>query len=284
MSWRQPAAMRRESMAETRANRSLAIAARNMRLVHRASVRNFGHLSGLERLEKFAGPGVIEQRIRGFDAQEKPVAAGLHKTRHIECRVVRHRQTAQREQDQDRGDRRNQNRQLERDYDIRRPAMQRPSGDVERVFDDGDVILEQISAQPAQDSADQHNQRQLVVMEVQRLAQLLDGKRRVGIELAIAFFMRRARRTDQRRGIVEFGQHTVYRFVHPCPSSSILAWGSRVRTSKIEIMGSRRMNRKNRNRKSPMVPRYVPQSQRVPWKRPHEDGTKSCARLLTIIT
>src|SRR3954447_11780575 len=49
-------------------------------------------------------------------------------------------------------------------------------------------------------------------------------------------------------------------------------------------MGSNRINRKKRNRNSPMVPTYVAQSQRVAWKIDHDDGRKSWARLLTIIT
>src|SRR5208282_1700783 len=65
--------------------------------------------------------------------------------------------------------------------------------------------------------------------------------------------------------------------------SFTLACGSSVRTSKMEIMGNRRINRKNRNVNKPMVPAKVNQSQRVGVKIPQAAGTKSCARLDTMI-
>src|ERR1019366_8648974 len=105
------------------------------------------------------------------------------------------------------------------------------------------------------DAAQQHDQRQLVVVQVERIGQLLDGERRVGIQLAIAFFAGRARGLHQRGGIVELGHQSVDRLDKFSPSSSTLAEGSSVRTSKMEIIGSRRMKRKNRNRNRPMVPR-----------------------------
>ena len=38
-------------------------------------VRNFGHLSGLQRLQELARLVAIEQRVGGFDAQEESIAA-----------------------------------------------------------------------------------------------------------------------------------------------------------------------------------------------------------------
>src|SRR5471030_401091 len=57
-------------------------------------MRNFGHLSRLQGRQKIAGPAVIEQRVRGFDAQEKPVARSQRESRHIEDRMVWHGQAA----------------------------------------------------------------------------------------------------------------------------------------------------------------------------------------------
>src|SRR5215475_12035108 len=96
----------------------------------RASMRdlvcNFGYLFGLEALEKFAGARLIEQRIGGFDAQKKPVPAGLSEARHVKGRMVRHRQPAQSEEAKHARNRCEENRHFKCDHDIRRPAMQRP--------------------------------------------------------------------------------------------------------------------------------------------------------------
>src|SRR5689334_8832431 len=113
MSWRQPAVMRRESIAETSANRSLTLGACRIRLLPPVLMGNFGHLSRLQCFQELADLSVIEQRIYGFDAQEKTVAAGERESRHVKRRMVRHRQSAQREQAQHRRDRRDQNRHLE---------------------------------------------------------------------------------------------------------------------------------------------------------------------------
>jgi hypothetical protein len=43
----------------------------------------------------------------------------------------------------------------------------------------------------------------------------------------------------------------------------------------MEIMGRKRINRKNKARKRPIVPIKVAQSQTVPAYMPHDDGRKS---------
>src|SRR5215467_7790427 len=103
-------------------------------------------------------------------------------------------------------------------------------------------------------------------MQEQRFVELVDGEWRVGVELAVALFPGGARCTHECAGTVEFGDQAVNRLGQlRTSSSSTFASGSSVRTSKMEIMGSRRMNAKNRNRNRPMVPMYVAQSQRVAW-------------------
>src|SRR5450432_1682554 len=101
MSWRQAKEARRASTT-----------APNLKLM-----RNFGHLSGLQGRQKIAGPAVIEQRVLGFDAQEKPVARSQRESRHIEDRMVWHGQAAKAQEAQHRGNRSDQNRHLERNHD-----------------------------------------------------------------------------------------------------------------------------------------------------------------------
>src|SRR6266566_3518014 len=67
-------------------------------------------------------------------------------------------------------------------------------------------------------------------------------------------------------------------------SSFTSASGRRVRISKIEIIGKKRMNRNTRERKSPIVPIKVAQSHTVPAYMPHDDGRKSRCKLVTTMT
>src|SRR5450759_1235377 len=61
-------------------------------------VRNFRYLPGLQRLQELARFVAIEERIGGFDAQEETVAAGQRESRHVEDRVIGHRQAAEAKQ------------------------------------------------------------------------------------------------------------------------------------------------------------------------------------------
>ena len=63
-------------------------------------VRNFRHLPRLQSLQKLARLLAIEQRVGGFDAQEETVARCQRESRHVEHRMVRHGQPAQRQQSQ----------------------------------------------------------------------------------------------------------------------------------------------------------------------------------------
>src|SRR5664280_1391872 len=96
-------------------------------------VRNFRYLPGLQRLQELARLVAIEQWIVGFDAKEKTVVAGQRESRHVESRVIEHRQTAQAQQAENGGERRKQNGHLERDDDVGGPTVQRPSADIDRV-------------------------------------------------------------------------------------------------------------------------------------------------------
>src|SRR5437868_5387771 len=115
-------------------------------------VRNFRHLSGLETLEKLARAVVVEHGVAGLYTQEEAIAGCERETRHVERRVIRHRQPAEREQAEHGGDRREQNRHLKRDDDVGRPAMQRASRDIDREVYDGDKILQQVPERAAQNA------------------------------------------------------------------------------------------------------------------------------------
>src|SRR6266568_7792117 len=68
------------------------------------------------------------------------------------------------------------------------------------------------------------------------------------------------------------------------PHSSTSAPGKIVRISKIEIIGRKRMNRNNSEKKNPRVPINIAQSHCVGWYMPQDDGRKSRCKLVTTIT
>src|SRR5205823_3938503 len=121
-------------------------------------------------------------------------------------------------------------------------------------------ILEQVAAGAAGAAAQEDQQGKAVRLEARRLPQALDGKRRVGVETAIAPLPRAPRGVEERGRGVELRHQAVEALVaHPSsgPDSS-------ARVSKMEIMGRRRMKTRSRDTKRPIDPRNVAQSQTVP--------------------
>ena len=163
-------------------------------------VRNFGHLARLQRFEEIARPLAIEQRIGRLDAQEETIARCQGEPRHIEYRMVRHRQSAQRQQSQH--GRIAANRIVSSNV-MMMYAGQLCSGrpaDIDREINHRDVVLQQVADDAADDAADQHDQRQPVLVQVQRVAQLFDRERRIGVQLAVALLAGGARRSPARSG------------------------------------------------------------------------------------
>src|SRR5438045_7174702 len=55
-------------------------------------IRNGGHLPRAERLQEGARLVEIELRVSCLDAEKEAIAAGQRKSRHVDDRVIRHRQ------------------------------------------------------------------------------------------------------------------------------------------------------------------------------------------------
>src|SRR2546425_12866663 len=95
------------------------------------SVRNGRHLPRLERLEELPRALDVELRIDRLDAEEEPVAARQREAWNVEHRVIRLRQSVEREHAEHRRQGRDENRALERHRDERGPAVKRVAADVE---------------------------------------------------------------------------------------------------------------------------------------------------------
>src|SRR5712691_1871805 len=123
-------------------------------------LRNGSYLSRIEGFEEAARRFDVELRIPRLDAQEEPVAAREREPRHVEHRVIRHRQPVQREHAEHGRQRGDENRALEGDRDERRPAVQRLAADVQRIRQRRRPVLQSVPANAAAQPADQHGERQ----------------------------------------------------------------------------------------------------------------------------
>src|SRR5262245_45893086 len=127
MSCRQPAPSRTTRTinaegAEPAENFSLSARSAGSAFAVRGSVRNGGHLARIERLEEPARVLEVKLRVLRLDAQEESIAAREREARHVEDRVVGHRQPVEREHAEYGRQHRAENRALERHRDERRPA------------------------------------------------------------------------------------------------------------------------------------------------------------------
>src|SRR5262249_49413941 len=111
------------------------------------------------------------------------------------------------------------------------------------------------------------------------------GEGGVRVHVAVARFVRRAGGVHELAEVAELGHQAVdgRPSFHAADSSSNFASGSMVRISKIEIIGRKRMKRKNKVRKRPMVPTNMLQSHRVPENSRHDEGRKPADRLTTMM-
>ena len=156
------------------------------------SVRHLVDRDRMMLLEELPHGLDVEQRVARLDAEEEPVARRQGEVRRVEHRVVRPGQAVEPQHAEDRRQRREEHGHLERDRDERRPAIERPAADVDRVAERGRIPLHEEPAQPADDPADQHDRRDLVVLEPQRVGQAVDRERRVGLHHPVAPARRRA--------------------------------------------------------------------------------------------
>src|SRR5688572_16798003 len=271
-----------------------------------ASSRHLRDLDRTQRGEEVQRALLVEQRVGRLDAQEEAVARGAGKLGHVEQRVVRGRQAVERQHPQHRAARRQQDRALERDRDERRPTVVRSPADVQRVVHDRGEPLHEIPPGRARDRADQDDHRDARPPEPDRLGQPFDGVGAVRVHARVPGAVRGLGGLDQRVGVVELGHDPVQRRVVPgrvraadgvgvlhfagAPSSraqgvslvaSVSLTSSRI--SKIEIIGSTRMNRKNSAANRPIVPRNVDQSHSVGAYISHDDGRKSRCSDTTMI-
>src|SRR5258706_2935819 len=158
----------------------------------------------------------FKHRVARLDAQEETIAACHLKAVNVEHRMIRLRQSVQRQHPKHRGNRSQQNRAFECDRDERRPTVQRTPADVERIDVRRNPVAQRVSAKAPEYPANQHDQRQLRMLDAERLGQLFDRIRRKRIHSPVARCVGFARSFyDCRRGL-ELGHHAIefVGFVH----------------------------------------------------------------------
>src|SRR5689334_4801102 len=91
MSWRQPVSIRAAVTKDTK-ERTEDTDKESL-----FSIRDSGHLPRIQGLQESSRTLDVELRIDRLDAEKEPVAAGQREARQVEDRVIRHRQTVERE-------------------------------------------------------------------------------------------------------------------------------------------------------------------------------------------
>src|SRR6266567_3614097 len=160
--------------------------------------------------------------------------------------------------------------------------MHGATANIDGITDQVRVPLHVVRAQAANDSAHQNQQRKSSSLP-QRFRQSFHRKRSETIHPAITLRVRLFRGTQQFvvgfkfRGQTKkiFRAHAVVAFCGSATNS---------RDSEIEIIGRKRMNKNNRVRNNPTLPKSVAQSQTVGKNMPQADGTKSRCKLVTMMT
>src|SRR4029077_3498057 len=108
-----------------------------------------GHLGDMMCMNFLKEPGAflqMEVRVLGLDANKKAVRRRVRETRNVENRMIRLRQFVQREHAENRGERRPENGQLKGDGNKSGPAIQRTAGNILRIGDRRDPVLEEKSS------------------------------------------------------------------------------------------------------------------------------------------
>jgi hypothetical protein len=130
--------------------------------------------------------------------------------------MIRLRQSVQRQHPEHRENRSQQNRALECDRDERGPTVQRTPADVERINVRRNPVAQRVPAKAPEYPANQNDQRQLRMLDAERLGEFFDRIRRKRIHSPVARRVGFARSFYECRRCFELGHHAIefVRFVH----------------------------------------------------------------------
>jgi hypothetical protein len=160
----------------------------------------------LHETERVAGP---ELRVAREDHQEVLVARRELEAVHAEDGVIGHREAVQDDHPEDRRDSRHEDRAFERDRDERDPAVRRPAADVEGVLENGGPVLQAEASEAADEPADQDEERHAGRAVADRVVELLDRVRRVGLHHDVALRARAVHSLDEGGRARELGNDAV---------------------------------------------------------------------------
>src|SRR4029077_9788307 len=175
-----------------------------------------------------------------------------------------------------------QHRALKRNGNKCRPGMEWLAAHIDGVGDCRYPVFQRISANHAEHGADQHDQRDTIMVCADGFRGFFQRIRCVCIHFAVAGGVSALGCFHQLRGRLEFRHQSVNR--SSCHYSFTFACGISVRISKMEMAGMSRIKIKKSKVKNPMVPTKIIMSHLVNKYMPHELGRKSRWRFMTTIT
>src|SRR5581483_2376079 len=193
MPWRQAEKSRRMN-AECRITRTRRSRANIAFVILHSSfiiyLRDIGRAALAQKLRGFSR---VEIFVARFDGKEKLVRCRAREISRAENWMMRTRQSVEREHADDCRERGAEDGEFKRNRNERWRAVKWTAADVERVIDRERIPLHEIAADAAGQPAEQAAERYAIFAKADFVCESLDGKRRIGIELAIAARVRLAR-------------------------------------------------------------------------------------------
>src|ERR1051326_1615311 len=160
--------------------------------------------------------------VGGEHDQEEAVFRGRRETRYVEHRMIGHGQAVECEHAENGRDPGEEDRHFKRDHDECGPRVIRLALGGGRLVDRRHPTLHEVSPYSADQSADQHDERNFVVMESDFLGQSFDGERAIGVDLLIPGLMRGVSRINEGLRGIELRHDAVNRIALHLPDLAII--------------------------------------------------------------
>src|SRR5271169_4881346 len=172
-------------------------------------IMHLGHVMRVKPLQKARGLREVKFFVAGLDADEEAVRRGMRETVRIEARMMRLRQAVEREHAEHRGERSEENGHFKRDRNEGRPAIERTASDVHRIAVDIYPVLKAKAAKPAEQTAEESDQRYIVSAHRHGFRHAFHGKRSVAFVVAVARFANFRSGVNELLRLLKFANHAV---------------------------------------------------------------------------
>src|SRR5580704_854774 len=148
-------------------------------------IMHLGNVMRVKPLQKARRIRELKLLIAGLDANKKAICRCMAEAMRVENGMMRLWQPVEGQHPEDRRKRSTENGQLKRDGNEGRPAIERAPGDVHGITIDVRPVLEAEAAKPADEAAEERNQRHHIAPHAHGFGKTFHGKRSVGFVVTV---------------------------------------------------------------------------------------------------